>query len=173
MVRGRGHAGFCKICAHPEAPRFVKGARDGWNAKQAQTVGEMVGLTFNRQTWYTHLEHAKTGEQMVIQAAEQVRKSGALTVAGIRKNSNTDVLGAIRDLGMKRALEHPEDVGIDHALKAVQILEARKDRGSDQLNILVQFVTGNAPTVVVERPTEVIEGTAVEITPDGEPDSES
>jgi hypothetical protein len=163
--RGFGKPGFCKICAHEAAPRLIKAARDGLNAAQAQEIASVHGLTFNRQTWYEHRKHAQTAGQRVVQAAEKVRREGALTIRDIQKHDNTTVLEAIRDLGMARALENPEDVTVDQALKAASILEQRKDRGGDQLNILVAFVTGtDTPTVVVERkPAEVIEGTAQEI----------
>lgn len=163
--RGFGKVGYCKICADPQAAGpLIKAARDGMNAKNAQELASTFGLSFNRQTWYTHLEHAKTTGQRLVQAAEKVRREGALTVRDIQKHDNTTVLEAIRDLGMARALENPEDVTIDQALKAAQILEQRKDKGGDSLNILVAFVTGtDRPTVVVERPAEVIDVTPQEI----------
>jgi hypothetical protein len=156
MVAGSGTPGFCKICAHPDAHVFIRGAREGgktgkgWNSKEAQEAGRVYGLTFSRQTWYAHLDHAKTGEQRLITAAQKVREDGALTVQGIKKSSNTELLEAIRDIGSQRAINNPEEVTLDHALKAVQIMENRKDKSSDSLNILVQFVTGQPPAVVVE-----------------------
>lgn len=154
--KGFGKPGYCKICAHPMAHKFIQGAREGgksgkgWNAAEAQEAGKVYGLSFNRQTWYAHLEHARTAEARVIQAAEMVRKEGALTLRDIERHNNTDVLEAIRDLGMKKALDDPEQVTLDHALKSIQILEQRKDKGGDALNVLVQFVVGQPPAVVIE-----------------------
>jgi len=155
VSRGNGSPGYCKICAHPDAHVFVRGAREGgkagkgWNAKEAQDAGKVYGLSFDRATWYKHLEHAKTGEQLMIQAAEKVRREGALTVRDVKTGSG-ELLDAIIDLGAQRAMNNPEEVTLDHALKAIQIKESRKDKGSDQLNILVQFVTGNPPPVTIE-----------------------
>jgi hypothetical protein len=155
-MKGQGKPGFCKICAHPEAHRFILGAREGgksgkgWNSSEAMEAGKAYGITFSRQTWYQHLEHAQTGEMRVIQAAQKVRESSALTISDIKKTSNLDVLEAIRDLGMARALQSPDEVTVDQALKAVQIMESRKDKGGDTLNILVQFTTGQPPPLVIE-----------------------
>lgn len=164
---GFGRSGFCSICASPNAIEYVAGARKGWNAKQFNEAAEANGESWNRQTWYSHLRHAKSGEQHLIQAAEKVRRQGALTVGDIKKSSNAQLLEAIRDIGMAKALANPDDVTIDQALKAVQIMEGRKEKGSDALNILIAFTTGaQLPTVIVERSQpEIIEGTAEEITP--------
>lgn len=154
MTPGARKAGYCTLCASPAAEVFIKGARDGWNAKKAQTVGENYGLQFTRQLWYKHAAHAKGGELMVIQAAKAVQAAGA---ASIKKTSNKDFLEAVRDLGMQRALNNPDEVTVRDAIDAVKVLEARKDKRSDQLNILVQFTVGAPP------PVQVIEGEAVEV----------
>lgn len=159
---GASKPGYCKICAHPEAARFIKGAREGgrsgkgWNAAEAQVHGETYGLEFNRQTWYAHQKHSQTTEMRVIQTARAVQEAGGGGLT-IKRSSNLELLEAIRDIGTAKALRSPDEVTIDHALKAVQIMEGKKDKGSDSLNILVSFVTGNAPAVIVE-------GTARDVT---------
>lgn len=159
MAAGEGKSGFCKICAHPDAHVFIRGAREGgkkgtgWNAAEANEAAKAYGFSFNRQTWYTHVEHAKTGEMRLTQAAQQVREQGLIPV----KTNNKGFLESIRDIGMAKALANPESVSIDQALKAVQIMEAKKDKGNDTLNILVQFVTNQPPAIVIEgeaRPLE-------------------
>lgn len=154
-----GVPGYCSICASPNAPAYVKGARDGWNAAQFNDYAAMNGEKWNRQTWYEHKKHAQTGTQLLITEAEKVRRNGALTVADIKKSSNDEFLSAVRDIGMARALANPEDVTIADALKSVSIMEGRKEKTSDSLNILVAFITG-------QPPIHVIEGTAVEV-PEG------
>lgn len=154
-----GVPGYCSICASPNAPAYVKGARDGWNAPQFNDYAAMNGERWDRKTWYAHKKHALTGEALLITAAEKVRRDSALTVRDIKKSSNTELLEAIRDLGMARALQNPEDVTIDHSLKAVQIMESRKDKGGDSLNILVQFTVGQPPAYVIEgEARDVTEG---------------
>jgi hypothetical protein len=149
---GLGKTGYCKICAHPDAHVFIRGAREGgkkgsgWNAAEAQEAGQAYGLTFNRQTWYTHVEHAKTGEMRLSQAAEKVKAQGLIPV----RTTSQGFLESLRDIGMAKALANPENVTIEQALKAVQILESKKDKGSDTLNVLVQFVTNQPPPVVIE-----------------------
>lgn len=145
-----------------EAPRFIKGAREGgksgkgWNATEAQEAATAFGFTFARQTWYAHVKHAQSSDKRVIQAAELVR-SGEKGLT-ITKRSNTDVLEAIRDIGAQRALDNPDNVSLDHSLKAIQILEGRKDRGSDALNILVQFTVGQPPAVIIEGTAREVQG---------------
>ena len=149
-----GGQGYCKICAHPDAaPRMIVAARDGLSSAKALEIARVYGLEFNRKTWYAHVEHAMTGTGRMMQAADKVREQGLLTMDQVKKTSNTGLLEALRDIGMAKAVLHPENVSIDHALKAVQIMEAKKDRGGDQLNILLQFVTGHAPAVIVEGVT--------------------
>lgn len=146
-----GNEGHCKICAHVEAPRFIRGAREGgksgegWNATEAMEAGAAFGLKFSRQTWYEHQKHVRAGETAVVPV-----KSAALTASDIKRTSNEDFLGTIRDIGMQKALANPESVTVDQALKAVQIMEGKKERPNDGLNILVQFVTGQPPAVVIE-----------------------
>lgn len=164
---GFGRKGYCSICVSPNAAEYIKGARtggksgDGWNAAEFRVFAEKNGEGWSRQTFYEHKRHSKSPEMRVIQAAQLVR-SGEKGVA-ISKRSNTDVLEAIRDIGAQRALDNPDNVSIDHSLKAIQILEGRKDRGSDALNILVQFTVGQPPVVIIE-------GTAREVPPEKEED---
>lgn len=144
-----GVPGYCSICASPNAPAYVKGARDGWNAAQFNDFAAMNGEKWTRQTWYTHKKHAMTGEQLIV-AAAKVQREGALTVRDIKKSSNDEFLGAIRDLGMARALNSPEDVTVADALKSVSIMEGRKEKTGDSINILVSFMTGQPPMHVIE-----------------------
>lgn len=155
---------FCKICAHPEAPRFIKGAREGgksgkgWNSAEAIEAGAVFGLKFTRQTWYAHVAHLDTAENRVIAAATKAARANLVPT----RTTNMQFLETIRDMGMARALADPDSISIDQALKATQILEAKKEKGQDSLAILVQFVVGAPPPVQIEGP--VYEGVAREIT---------
>jgi hypothetical protein len=152
---GYGKAGYCAICASPNAAEYIKGARSGgksgrgWNSAEFNVHAETNGEHWSRQTYYSHRDHSQTAEMRVIQTSQALKESAGGGVA-IKKSSNTELLEAIRDIGMAKALRSPDEVSIDHSLKAVSILEGRKDKGSDSLNILVAFITGNPPPVVIE-----------------------
>lgn len=159
--------GFCKICNHPEAHRFVKGAREGgkkgtgWNATEAIEAGEAYGLKFTRLTWYNHVAHLSSAEERIATAAKSASRAGLVPV----KTTNAQFLEHIRDIGMARAMQDPDSVSLDQALKAAQILETKKEKGQDSLAILVSFTIGAPPPVVVEGqlPDGIIEGEAREI----------
>jgi predicted nucleic acid-binding protein len=98
---------------------------------------EKFGRGVNRQTFYKHKPHALGTEVAVVQAA-----SKALTKADIKKTSNVAFLEAVRDIGYTKAISDPDQISIDHALKAATILETRKDKPNDALNVLIQVVVG-------------------------------
>lgn len=154
---GANKAGYCKLCASPDAHVFIRGATEGgkkgsgWNAAEAIEAGKAYGLVFDRHTWYSHLKHAKDGRKALVQAAEGTRQ---LTIA---RTTNQEFLETVRDIGMARALANPETISPSDALKAVQIMEGKKEKGGDALAILVSFVT-NAPPAV-----QIIEGTARDV----------
>lgn len=159
--RGFGKKGYCLLCSWEhviELDRLIRQGRN--NAECAEWAKSRFGFTWNRQTFYKHRdEHAKSPEDRVIQASQKSPGQSGLVV---RKSSNNEFLEAIRDIGLAKAVRDPEDISIDHALKAAQILETRKDRAGDQINLLVQIVTQGAPPIQVTGP--VIEGEATEIT---------
>lgn len=165
-----GQTGYCKICAHPQAgPRLIMAAQDKRTAKEAQAIAALYGLSFTRQTWYAHLQHSQS---LVAQPAEGkavAPPSKPFTSSDIKKSSNTQFLETIRDIGYTRAVEHPEEITIEQSLKAVSILEGRKDKSTDHLSILVQFVTGNAPAVVIEGEATEIPAHATDRRDEAEP----
>lgn len=63
--------------------------------------------------------------------------------------TNVGVLEAIRDIGMKRAAEHPEEVTVDHALKAATALEQRKG-GTDNIIVLLAKAMNSVPQLEAE-----------------------
>lgn len=149
---GFGKPGYCLLCAQPWVPDFDKGIRQGWNAAQGAEWAKRHAFTFNRQTFYKHKPHALTPEQRVVQISTTKNKSLA-----IKRGSNTSFLEAIRDIGYSKAIDDPEHVSIEHALKAVALLEGRKDKGSDTINLLVAVVSGG------QMPGLIIEGESKEL----------
>lgn len=67
-----------------------------------------------------------------------------------RVSTNEQYLEAIRDLGYKRAVENPEEVTIDHGLKAAQVLASQKRGGGDTIILLAKVFTGGGLPDVID-----------------------
>jgi hypothetical protein len=73
------------------------------------------------------------------------------------KNATTDqFLEAIKDIGFRRAQQNPDEVTVDHALKAASILSQKKENGTNVFLLMAKVITGNAPAVVVEGQSEEV-----------------
>lgn len=155
MGLGQGKPGFCKICVHPGA-QFLNARyeREGkaFNAARAAEFAKQLDPTFSftRATWYAHLEHIT---HPLVTAADAARSAPVLV-----PKTNTGVLEAIRDIGIKRAVENPDEVTVDHALKAASELN-KKQAGTD--NVLIVF----AKVLSGEQPAETIVGEWSEVGP--------
>lgn len=152
MSTGVGKPGYCKIC-DSQAATFLnaKVAADpkGFNAAKAQefVAGLGIGLTFNRQTWYEHVKHIT---HPLITHAKAAQESPV-----IQPKTNQGVLEMIRDIGMKRAIDHPDEVTVDHAIKAAGALEARKLGSDNVIILLAKFMAQQKPE---ELTGETIQG---------------
>lgn len=155
----------CKICSHPEAHRFIKGAKEGgkkgtgWNAAEANEAAKVFNFKFTRQTWYAHVAHLGSAEERVVEAARRASRPDLVPT----RTTNATFLETIRDIAMTRALADPESVTVDQALKAVAILEGKKEKGQDSLAILVAVTIGDAPVYRVHSaagtpPPDAVEG---------------
>lgn len=139
-----GKPGYCKICDHAAAPFLNKKLADlgdkVFNAAKAQAFAAELDLTFNRQTWYGHVKHV-THPLVTLQKQ-------ALANPAVMPKTNTGALEAVRDIAIKRAIDNPEEVTIDHGLKALSILEGRKDKEQPWVVILAKAMTGELPETV-------------------------
>lgn len=156
---GRGKPGYCKVCDHPAAPFLNKRYADdpeGFNAAKAAELAAQLDLTFNRQTWYGHVKH--------ITHPLVTRQREAQNSPVVVPKTNAGALEAIRDIGMQRIVENPEfSVDTDQTLKALSILEGRKESTASWMLILAKAMTG-------ELPPELIEGEWREVpSPEEEP----
>jgi hypothetical protein len=154
---GYGKPGFCKLCVSPYAAALNKQIEKGLNAAECQRWAKELDekFTFNRATFYTHRDEHIT--HPLIPAAEQARRNPVIV-----PRTNVGVLEAIRDIGRQRASEHPEEVTVDHALKAATALEQRKG-GTDNIIILLAKAMQGAPMPVE---AQIVEGEYREV-PDG------
>lgn len=144
-------AGYCKICASPYATPINKLLADGKNSTEIATQMEPFGFDFTRKTLSIHKKHITSPKQTLVERA------AANPV--IVPKSNRAVLEAIRDLGMANALQYPEQVTVDHALKAAGELQRAETKGETVQVILAKVVMQQlAPDV-----TGYIEGEYTEL----------
>jgi len=143
---GRGHRGYCRICDHPAAqflnqkyeadPPDAKG-KTGFNAAKARAFAATLGLTFDRATWYSHVKHIT---HPLVTLAQEARNNPVVI-----PRTNQGVLEMIRDIGIKRAVENPEEVTIDHAIRAADILEGKKLGSETVIAIIARFMASAKP----------------------------
>jgi len=145
---GFGKQGYCKLCAFQGLAELNKAIENKWNAAQINAwLKAKHGFTVNRQTIYTHKAHSKDPADRVVTAVEKARLNGAVLP---RQSTPTQFLEAVRDLAYQRAIDHPEEVTIDHGIKAAQVLATSKNRGGDTILILARVMTGGEAGVPIE-----------------------
>jgi hypothetical protein len=159
-LRGQGKPGFCKICVHPGAQFLnARRQRDGeeFNAARALAFAKELDpkFTFTRQTWYSHLEHIT---HPLVTAVEESKKNPVIV-----PKTNTGVLEAFRDLGMRRALEHPEEVTPELGFKAAAELNKKQSSTDNVMVIFAKVLSG-------EQPAEFVVGEWTEALPSSQED---
>ncbi len=126
-----------KVCAWPRVGEANKRIKEGWNAAQLNGWSKPLGLSCNRQTWYSHKAHITSGQDKLVTYVER-----ALANPVIQNTTSDDFLKAVQKVGMQRVVDDPESVTIDHALKATQILEQAKERVGDIHLVLAKVFMG-------------------------------
>lgn len=154
---GRNKTGYCSVCASDLEPEINKRMKAGWNAaKVNEWLSKFerkpgVPMAFNRQTLYKHRDHITSSRDKVVAYAERARQNPV-----IKATTNRQFLEAVRDVGMTKAVQNPEDITIGDALKAVQIMENSKQGPGDTYFVLAQIMTAAPPALM----GEVVEGEA-------------
>lgn len=122
-----------------------------WNSTQIRNwLKANYDISVTRQTIYTHRdEHMTRPEDKIVSAVEKAQRKELMLP---RVSSNEQYLEAIRDIGYQRAVENPEEVTIEHSLRAVQIMESSSKRGGGNITILLAkvFTGGESPEVIIE-----------------------
>lgn len=147
---GEGKQGYCKLCAFADLKQLNQNLAAGWNSTQIRNwLKANYDVSVTRQTIYTHRdEHAKHPADRVVTAVERAQRKDVMLP---RVSSNEEYLTAIRDLGYRRAVENPDEVTIDHGLKAAQILSQKGSGGGNITILLAKVMTGGGtPEAVVE-----------------------
>lgn len=150
---GFGRTGFCKLCQHAGAPflaaAIVRAEAEGkpMSANDMLKYMRVLDPEFNadRHGFYKHKADHLTSP--LVTAVDQIRQSNG--VAKIMPKDNQSALTMIRDLGMHTAIEHPESIGVDHALKAITEME-KKSRGPENLWVMIsRMQSGESPELIM------------------------
>ena len=135
--------GYCSVCRRADVKTINKAIEAGLSYA---SVRDMVPSPPAKATFFKHKEHVTSP---LITEAEAARKSPVL-----KPTSNQEVLEAIRDIGLQNAMENPERITTNHALRAAAIL-AEKETKHDQVTVvLAQLLQGPPPALEAE----IIEG---------------
>lgn len=159
--RGYGSQGFCKLCSFKDARfqlSYDERTRAGWTPRNLNEWAEksgQAGAVASKETIYNHRKHVQHPKDRIVSA---VQRTEARTVATTKPEASPDVfLEAIVSIGQQRAIDNPEEVTIDHALRAAQALKQSKSQSSG-INILIAAMTG-----ISDIQATVIDGEAVEV----------
>jgi hypothetical protein len=137
--------GYCSICKRDDLKKINKAIEAGLSYN---SVREIVENPPAKATFFKHKEHVT---HPLLTDADSARANPV-----IQPKNNKEVLEAIRDIGLKNAMENPDKITTNHALRAAAIL-ADKEQKIDQVQIiLAKLVQGNPEPQRIEM--EVVEG---------------
>lgn len=118
-----------------------------WTPRQLnQWLTEHDLPNYNRQTFYSHRQHILHPKDRMVSA---VAKHAADIGTQPAKVTDEQFLDAVVAAGAKKVADNPDDVTIDHAIRAVQVKAASKAAGKDAIYILIQKLTTITP---IEQP---------------------
>jgi hypothetical protein len=129
--------GYCSLCKNPKVMLLNNAIKAGKGYTVVMRELESEGFSMSKVTFLKHKAHLTSP---LITAAEAARKANPV--------SNRAVLEAIRDLGMQKALDNPDDVKIDHALRAAKILQDAEGKQESVLVVLAKAVMGPPPEMI-------------------------
>lgn len=132
--------GYCSLCKNPKVMLLNNAIKAGKGYTIVSRELEPEGIKMSKVTFLKHRNHITAP---LLTEAENARKH---SLVGPR--NNRAVLEAIRDLGMKRALDNPEEVKIDHALRAAKILQDAEGKQEQILVVLAKSVMGPPPEII-------------------------
>ena len=144
---GAGKQGYCKLCAMKDGliqNQLDERTRMKWSPKQLNTWLETKvpgWVDVDRMTFYKHRKHVMHPQDRIVTAVQKAEQRALQTVP---ESSPDAFLGALVSLGHQKAIDNPEEVTIDHALRAASTLKQSKDTGKSGLNVLIALFTGNS-----------------------------
>lgn len=140
--------GYCSICKHPKVLLLNNAIAAGKGYTKVSREMADFDWKFSKGTYLKHLDHVSSP---LLTAAEEARKNPV-----IAPKSNRAVLEMIRDIGVQRAIDNPEEVGINHALRAAKILQDAEGKQESVLIILAKSLMGPPPEIIEGSYKELI-----------------
>lgn len=131
--------GYCSVCKRDDIKRFNKAIEDGWSY---QSVKDTFLNPPAKATFFKHKEHVTSP---LLTQAEAARLNPV-----IKPRTNKEVLEAIRDIGLQNAVEHPEKITANHAIRAAAILSEKEKTQNVQI-VLAELVQGPTPHLLIEE----------------------
>lgn len=160
-MHGFGHQGYCKLCSLKD-PRvqaeYNERVKAKWSPRQLNEWATQKGLpelVASKTTVYNHRVHVMHPRDALVTS---VQRSQNKALQSAPQTTPDAFLDALVSIGHKKAIENPEEVSIDHALRAASTLKQSREKQGDGINVLIALFTGKAA-----RPSDVIEGQAVEV----------
>jgi hypothetical protein len=165
VTKGVGSAGYCKLCAF-EDPKvqdaFDKrvGAKKGKRYEYSpDALNEWlrekgIGVSASRPTIYAHRKHVMHPNDRIVNAVQRRQAEHGSVPATVSEDEFVD---AIIALGNRRAVENPDEVTIDHALKAAQLKANAKKKGNEQAVLVNIFTSGpSTESTIVEGEVKTV-----------------
>lgn len=161
---GFGKVGYCVLCSFKDAGtqrQFDQKTGSMWTPRQLnQWLTEHDLPNYNRQTFYSHRQHVlHPKDRMVSAVVKHERTVGTQP----QKATDEQFLDSIISAGAQKVIDNPDDVTIDHAIRAVQVKAQAKAGGKDALAVLVQFLTTITPLQPSPMVLAVTEGEYIEL----------
>lgn len=148
-MAGYGQIGYCKVCASDLKAEINKRLRRRETYPAIMAWAATKDFSISKPTLISHKKHITDPKTTFVEAA---RKSPEL-----KRVTNTEFLEAVIAKANQRIESDPDAVTIDHGLRAAQVLESRKDRTGDALNVLVLALMGR------RKEPDMIEGEYIEL----------
>lgn len=148
-MAGYGQPGYCKVCASSLKAEINKRLKRGETYPAIMAWSKGKGFSISKPTLVSHKKHITDPKTTFVASARKHPE--------IRGVTHTEFLESVVNAAAAKIAETPDEVTIDHGLRAAQTLGAQKDRTGDALNALVLVLMGRS------RPVEVIEGEYIEV----------
>jgi hypothetical protein len=133
--------GFCSICRQPKVKVVNEVIAAGGSFPAALERAQDAGFNFSKATFFKHKAHASS---TLLTDAEASRKKLAVP------KTNRAVLEAIRDLGMQKALENPDSITVNQALRAASILAEKESKQDHILIVLAKRLQQDSTPEIIE-----------------------
>jgi hypothetical protein len=133
--------GYCSICKHPKVKAVNEVIAGGGSFSAALDRAEDFDWKFSKGTFLKHKAHATSA---LLTDADKARKNPVVP------QNNRAVLEAIRDLGMQKALNDPDSVTVNQALRAASILAEKETKQDSIIVLLAKQLQGTPPMAEIE-----------------------